>query len=348
MRIACLDRNLEKTFEIFEEFLTSIRFDEFDHIQNLVKRSVKSRTDNLLDSGTSYGSGIASSLLNVAASQYESLKTLNHDCELVNRLETSSNELKTHLEQIHSFLLNRKSLEFLVHTSEESNKTIISNKIDRLLSRISSSFPSFDSNRSPLSLSEFQPTFSSLFYTLPIQVNYVVQAFSAVHFSSEDYATLKVLCEIMTMKALLKEVREKGGAYGSSASVDSIRGTIVLSSFRDPNNLSTFKAFDKAISAISKGKFSQRDIDEGKLGVFARVDKPLAIYDRGLHGFVNQLTVEQLEVNRNRLISVNKDQIVQAALKYFNQKSCKVVFGPDGLKLEGKEWTVSSPINKVK
>lgn len=43
---------------------------------------------------------------------------------------------------------------------------------------------------------------------------------------------------------LHREIREKGGAYGSGCSVRSIMGTFCLWSYRDPNLINTFKIFD--------------------------------------------------------------------------------------------------------
>lgn len=43
---------------------------------------------------------------------------------------------------------------------------------------------------------------------------------------------------------LHREIREKGGAYGSGCSVRSVMGTLCLWSYRDPNLIDTFKIFD--------------------------------------------------------------------------------------------------------
>jgi presequence protease len=292
MKFAALDRNLPKAFEIFNDFVNNLRFDEFAHIQNLIKRSVKSRTEGLLDSGTSYGSEIASASLTPAGSCYESLKILQHDCSLLNSIQSSTQALenfKEKLQQIHNFVLNQQSLEFLVHTSETSNKQVINTHLESLISSVSAKNTTFLIPRQKLVTAPFTKTLIKSYFTLPIQVNYVAEAFLGTHYTAEDYPALKILTEIMSMKVLLKEVREKGGAYGASASVDSLRGTIVLSSFRDPNNLKTFSAFKNSITAMAQGQFTTRDIDEGKLGVFGRLDKPAAIYDKGLHQFFNRI-----------------------------------------------------------
>jgi Zn-dependent M16 (insulinase) family peptidase len=292
MKIAFLDRNIDHAFDILTELLTQIRFDEYEHITNLIQRSVKGRTEDLLDSGNSYGSSLASSSLTAAANSYESLEVLKHDCALAAQIMSSIegkhivNELCNQLSKIHEFILNKSSMEFLVHTSSSSQKELIVDRLGFLENSLKLQFQSFESPRKPAEDTKFEPFVYQAYFTLPIQVNYVVEAFMGVHFTSPDYPALKILCEMMSMKSLLKEVREKGGAYGAGASADCFRGSIVLSSFRDPNTLKTYNAFERAINDYAEGRFVDRDIDEGKLGAFGRLDKPVPVYDKGLGLFL--------------------------------------------------------------
>lgn len=54
---------------------------------------------------------------------------------------------------------------------------------------------------------------------------------------------------------------------------------------RDPNSLATLKAFEKAVEWARSGEFTQQDIDEAKLSVFAAVDAPIAPSDKGTFSF---------------------------------------------------------------
>jgi presequence protease len=292
MKIAFLDRNIDHAFDILTEFLTQIKFSEHEHMTSLIQRNVKGRTEDLLDSGNTYGSSLASSSLTSAANSYENLRILKHDCEvagqLINSISTNKiiEDIESKLNQIHACLMRKSSMEILVHTSQTTNKTFINERISFLENALRLKYPLFEYPLEKIQTPKFEPFIYQAYFTLPIQVNYVVEAFMGTHYSSPDYATLKILCEMMSMKSLLKEVREKGGAYGAGASVDSSSGTICLSSFRDPNTLKTYNAFEKAIQAYVDGNFSDRDIDEGKLGVFGRLDRPVPIYDRGIAKFI--------------------------------------------------------------
>ena len=59
-------------------------------------------------------------------------------------------------------------------------------------------------------------------------------------------------------------------------------------SYRDPNCQQTLDAFDASLDWLSRpDAFSQRDVDEAKLGVFQAVDKPVVPGSRGLRQYLS-------------------------------------------------------------
>lgn len=51
---------------------------------------------------------------------------------------------------------------------------------------------------------------------------------------------------------------------------------------RDPHSTETLQSFAKAVDWAKAGRFTQQDIDEAKLSVFASVDAPVPPSDRGI------------------------------------------------------------------
>ena len=51
---------------------------------------------------------------------------------------------------------------------------------------------------------------------------------------------------------------------------------------RDPHSTETLQSFLKAIDWAKSGRFTQQDINEAKLSVFAAVDAPVAPSDKGI------------------------------------------------------------------
>lgn len=60
---------------------------------------------------------------------------------------------------------------------------------------------------------------------------------------------------MLTNTILHKEIREKGGAYGSGCKFNS-NGLLSFFSFRDPKNFETYEAFKKAVQWGETNKFT--------------------------------------------------------------------------------------------
>lgn len=92
------------------------------------------------------------------------------------------------------------------------------------------------------------------FFPLPMQTNYIVEAFSIPHFTHPDTPKLHVLAELITSNILNEEIKEKGGAFDGGIHIDS-NGVLSFYSYRDPHLLQTYQSFEKGIQWASNGEF---------------------------------------------------------------------------------------------
>jgi Predicted Zn-dependent peptidases, insulinase-like len=110
----------------------------------------------------------------------------------------------------------------------------------------------------------FTPTLYKTYFALPMQVNYVVESVPIPHFTHPDTPKLHILCtlycrisnsiaELISSNVLLKEIREKGGAYGGGSRI-SADGVFHFYSYRDPHTLATYQAFEKGIQWATNGE----------------------------------------------------------------------------------------------
>ncbi|XP_041378980.1 LOW QUALITY PROTEIN: presequence protease, mitochondrial-like [Gigantopelta aegis] len=162
--------------------------------------------------------------------------------------------------------------------------------------------------------SEHSPITSHTHYQLPFPVNYVAQSYKTVPYTHEDSPRLIVLARLLSWKYLHKEIREKGGAYGGGARHGD--GIFSFFSYRDPNSLETLDRFQSSIDWVTKGTFSQEDVDEAKLSVFSQVDSPVAPGSKGANFFLRGLTDELRQRNRDKLFDIRRDDLVITAKKY--------------------------------
>jgi len=181
------------------------------------------------------------------------------------------------------------------------------------------------------------------FIEMDFPINYVSKCLPGVPYTHQDQATLQVLAKLMSAKYLHREIRERGGAYGSGASHGS--GVFSFWSFRDPNVQSTLDAFDGAVEWITEGKFSEEDIEEAKLSIFSSIDSPISPGARGVMQFRTGLTDRIRQKNRDRLFSTNREDLITACKKYLIPGSdhvvSKAVIGPKNESvLESGDWSV--------
>lgn len=114
----------------------------------------------------------------------------------------------------------------------------------------------------------FAPNYIKKFFTISGQVNYVVESVPTHHFFHEDtpkfhllsifksfFLTTFLLGSLLTNTILHKEIREKGGAYGSGCKFNS-NGLLSFYSYRDPRNFETYDAFLKAVKWADNNKFT--------------------------------------------------------------------------------------------
>ncbi|OBV39581.1 insulinase family protein [Janthinobacterium psychrotolerans] len=114
------------------------------------------------------------------------------------------------------------------------------------------------------------------------QINHCFVSWTVPGVHSPDAAALAVAAELMTNQVLHTALREKGGAYGGSASYAAGAGTFTLSSYRDPRLAGTYADFDLTLTQILDGAFSQEQVEEAIICVIKGLDKPHSPYAEAL------------------------------------------------------------------
>jgi Zn-dependent M16 (insulinase) family peptidase len=148
-----------------------------------------------------------------------------------------------------------------------------------------------------------------------LPVNYVARAIQAVPYSHPDYAALKVASKVLNVR-LHALIREQGGAYGAGSSLAQ-SGSFAYFSYRDPSSTATLDAFTRATQDYAAGgAFTDRDLHEAKLSLFAEVDAPQPTSAKGSFTFATGLTHDDLVSFRARVFDVTRDDIRRVSAQY--------------------------------
>ncbi|XP_062981703.1 presequence protease, mitochondrial [Elgaria multicarinata webbii] len=352
----CLDRNLPDMMHIWSEIFNNPHFEEEEHFKVLVKMTAQELSNAIPDSGHLYASIRASRTLTPAGELQELFNGMEQ-VKLMKRIAEMSDirPVLRKLPRIKKHLLNSDNLRCSVNATpqqmpnavkaiETFTKGLARSKKERKPVRphvIEKPSDAKAAGSEALACSlitrklitdpTFQPCQMKTHFLLPFPVNYVGACVRTVPFTASDHASLRILARLMTAKFLHMEIREKGGAYGGGAQL-AHNGIFSFYSYRDPNSMGTLATFDKAAEWAKAGQFTQQDIDEAKLAVFAAVDAPVAPSDKGMSNFLYGISDEMKQRHREHLFTVSKDSLMDAANKYLAAgKSTRglAILGPD-------------------
>jgi Zn-dependent M16 (insulinase) family peptidase len=179
-------------------------------------------------------------------------------------------------------------------------------------------------------------------------------AFQTVSYQSDDAPALMVATDLMENIILHKEIREKGGAYGSGASYSPATGHFHFYAYRDTHLLRTYQTFLDAIDAIANQKFTSKDLIEAKLGILQNLDAPLPPRQRAICAFGWQRTgrtKERRNSFRQAILDVSEREIAKAIEKHLARQKEKGIFvsfaGQDLFDKEAKKLPFSFEVESI-
>lgn len=248
------------------------------------------------------------------------------------------------IQKIGNQILNKSSLRSALNISPENKEEIIEN-LDNFYKSLDGAPIVSQITNSPNSTSEEL----GIHHLVPFSVNFAAKAILTVPYTNQDSPILSVLAKLLTNNYLHSEVREKGGAYGGGAKLSS-DGVFAFYSYRDPNSIKTHNTFDGAYEFLRNYKITERDLLEAKLGLFQDIDSPTPPSNRGLIKFLYGITYNDIQMRRERIKSVTRDDIMRVGEKYLKPKAKNVkvgrsLIGPkndDLQKRNDEKWIISN------
>lgn len=335
----CLNENLPRMFNILLEIFTSPTLNNAERLRTLINGLASDFAMSIVDSGHSYAMTLASSSLTPSARLSEILGGLNQVEFMRNIAEMDD------LEDV-TYKMIKIAAHVLENTAFRCALTMTKETADQATDALEGFLEDLPGTRADLPAEVEDPNFSphqvKSFFEIPAPVNFVSKAIGAVPYCHEDFSRLQILSRLMSSKFLHREIREKGGAYGAGARV----GGNVFSffSYRDPNSFETLDVFDRSIKWASQGEFTDQDILEAKLAVFAQVDAPVPPSNKGMTLFQQGITDEMRQLHRDRLFAVDKETLVDVANRYLSSSermSSVAILGPSNeTLLRDNSWTI--------
>ncbi|RLN88426.1 hypothetical protein BBJ28_00027138 [Nothophytophthora sp. Chile5] len=334
----CLPHKVDETLALLHELLADTQFQSAENLRQLrliLQSSAASASSSISSSGAALA-GTRSRVGLTPAGLYDELYSgLTQIQQLQTWAAGSDDELRRIarvLQDIAALVFRPENLRLSVVTEDKLRPQVARSLESQLLQPLAASAsapPALTLGAEPLPPLAVAPL---SYLAFPMSVNFVVETQPSVSFAHEDHVALTVLAQLMSSCFLHQQVREQGGAYGSGVAQG--EGSFSLSSHYDPNTFKTLEAYAGARRWAAAGGFSDRDVQEALLSVFAGVDAPKTAAARGRMGFLRGITNDMRQRRREQYLALRRQDLVAAAQRYVGEDAAVsrtvVIVGKDG------------------
>ncbi|RLN55183.1 hypothetical protein BBJ29_006932 [Phytophthora kernoviae] len=335
----CLPHKVDETLSLMHELLTDTQFLSEENLRQL-RLILQSSAATASSSISSSGASLASTRSRVGitpAGVYDELYSGLTQIEQLQKWAQCSDEdlrqIAGVLQEIARVVFTPANLRLSIVTEDKLRSQVQQSLKTNLLEPLAASSLMTDVGSLTLASEDLVAPIVSPknYFAFPVSVNFVVETQPSVSFAHEDHVPLTVLAQMMSSCYLHQQVREQGGAYGSGIAQN--EGSFSMSSHYDPNTFKTLEAYAGARRWATSGEFSDRDVQEALLSVFASIDAPKTPSMKGRMSFLRGITNDMRQHRREQYLSLKRKDLVAVAQKYFVEDAPDkqtVIIGKDG------------------
>ena len=318
VKLKVLEKNLDKALELMEQMLLSSDFTDTKRLGELVAQ-IKARLQaNLSSSGHLVAAMRSMSSFSRYALYQDELKGVafyRSICRIEKELSESPKSVSDKLAAITKklFARNRMLISFTGNNEAYGNAKPSLEKVIAGFDKMS-----VIGNQAEVHFNTAKEAFIDA-----SQIQYVAKTGDFICEGYEYTGALRLLRIILSYDYLWINVRVKGGAYGCMNTF--LRsGESYFVSYRDPNLSDTLDVYDRIPEYIKSFSPDERDMTKYIIGTFSALDTPMnpeAKGSRSLSAYLDGITYEQIQKERNEILNAQPEDIrrladlVEAVLK---------------------------------
>ncbi len=324
-----LTRNVGELIALMHDFLGQPNF-QAERLLQLLRQQRSGLQAGVVQNGHGYARSLASAQLSPASALRERMSGLS----LLARLKVLTESDAVALEELCSQLaeltavLNSGTAAICV-TAEQST-------LDQLVndSSLEPLFSLLEGEKVPASSTTSLQPHQPQARTTDVPVAYNAKVIKTVAYSHPDAPALLALASLLTSSYTLRELREKGGAYGGFASYDPQNGLFSFSSYRDPHIRRTFEVFEGALKHVLSDEVGLRETKEALIqsgGSLDPLTSPDTLGRSRFFGDLGGYTAERQEAFRQHLVALTLEDLRRVAQTYLSSSdfAIAVISNPD-------------------
>ena len=323
LRGKTLTRNGEQFFKLLYDFAKNPDFTDVERIKEWLAQHASELENSLIESAQNYATQLSLSNYSVASFVYNQLNGLPYYQFILKLVGDKKGRWIEQLAKIAAKLCTGKP--HLILTCDPKEKKHLQEVNFYQLGNLSP-LP----NNTPWHGNYTIPQLSSQAHFIPAPIAFTSMGMRTVAYQDPDAARLMLASLLLKHVILHKEIREKGGAYGGSASYAPTTGNFHFIAYRDPNLSKSIAAFKLSIDTIAAGDFSERELEEAKISLIGAIDTPVVPSGRAIVAYAwlrSNRTYAERQQLREQIISATKSQVALAVKNQLqNQPSTVISF----------------------
>jgi len=311
LRGKALHRKASKLFPLLHETVATARIDDLKRLKEIILKHFIGMETRLNQSALKYAINLSASSLNVASKVANDLYGLSYYWKM--------------REIVKDF--DKEGPYILAKLQEIQEQVTCLNHPHLVLSCNSATYDELKTHGfyglKEIETSSYQP-WQGQFPLIPLSpqgriiaspVSFIGKVFPTVSYTHPDAPALNIAAFLFDNLTLHSKIREQGGAYGGGAVSNPMSGNFYFYSYRDPNIVPTFKAFEEAVQNVLQGNFDDSDLEEAKFEMIQGLDSPISPGSQAeiAYGWWREgRTLEVRQAFRNKLLALTREEVIEA------------------------------------
>ncbi len=331
-----LGRNDEAFVEILRDILASLTF-EPDRLKDIIAEYRSQFETYLTMAGMRYAELMAKARLTGPGALLERLSGLTqlHALRELNGRGADLDETIADLTAVREAVFRGGGLQVVV-TADDDRLAGLEGLVTAMLADLPSDATPSGGLPEPVGGERFPAR------TTGVPVAYNARVLKTVPFEHPDAPALMALGKWLRNFFLHREIREKGGAYGSHSAADVENGTFTFWSYRDPHVARTFETFERSAREAA-ADLDPEQVKEAVLQALSDVDPLLSPDMKGRRRFFDEVCGYTREVRRGfreGLLEVTPADIARVATTYLAADGAVLASVGNAQKLEEANATL--------
>lgn len=320
LRGKALNRNDEKLFALFSDYIAQIDFSDEERIQEWLQQHATELQNRVARGSMNYAIQTSLSGLSIPSYVYDQWHGIPYYESVLKWAKKWDPKFIESLREMNDKVLGLKNYHLVLTCDEDQYQKLEKRRFYDLKSP-NKPYTPWKGNYS-------LPQVAPQARVIAAPVAFTSLGMRTVSYKDRESPFLLLSTELMENTVLHKEIREKGGAYGSGATYTPSTGNFHFSAYRDPHLAKTAAAFHQAIDKIGSKKFNERELEEAKLGVIQTLDAPVPPGSRSMVAYSWMRagrTLKLREEFRRQVLAATRDEVAEAVQKCLKGKEGTLV-----------------------